>query len=96
MIFHSQESGFALRQNAPNPFRNTSIIRYSLPEGYNDKVTISLYSAKGELIDILVREEHTGDDYSISVDTEKLVKGIYFYQIKAKGFEGARKMIVVD
>lgn len=82
---------FILFQNFPNPFNNSTTIRYSL----KDKafVRIKLYDILGREITTLVDEEKVPWSYEVRVDGLNLASGVYIYRIEAGGFIQSKKMI---
>ncbi len=88
---------FTLYQNYPNPFNPTTTIEYSLPE--KSDVTISIYSAIGELVKTLVNGTIESGYHKITFNAADLTSGTYIYQIKAVGngrtFVDTKKMILI-
>ena len=88
---------YALYQNYPNPFNPATTIEYSLPEKAN--VTISIYSAIGELVMTLVNGTVEAGYQRANFNASGLTSGTYIYQIKAVGsdriFTDTKKMILL-
>lgn len=84
-------------QNYPNPFNPTTTIEYSLPE--KSDVTISIYSALGELVTTLVNGTIESGYQTVTFSAADLTSGTYIYQIKAVGngkiFVDTKKMILI-
>jgi hypothetical protein len=80
----------SLQQNYPNPFNSRTVIKYSIPEEGN--VRITLYDILGRARGYLINEIHKTGDYSYNFDAEKIVleSGVYFYQIIFTNLEGKR------
>jgi hypothetical protein len=88
----------ALMQNFPNPFNPTTTLTFDVAQAGN--VTIAIYDVSGRLVATLLdarvdvgrrHVEWNGTDASGSL----VPSGIYFYRMKAAGFEATRKMILV-
>jgi hypothetical protein len=94
---------YSLDQNYPNPFNPSTRIEYSLPVSAGVKVTI--YNLLGEVVNVLVNTQQNAGFHSIVWNSEdmrgsKVGSGVYFYELKAKGFNGSdftqiRKMILL-
>jgi hypothetical protein len=90
---------YALLQSFPNPFRNAATIQYSIAQ--SDFVTIRVFDAAGRMVKTLVdqfvdmpgRHAVTWDGRSDS--GAQLPTGVYFYEMRAGGFNAMRKMILV-
>ncbi|MEJ2196544.1 MAG: T9SS type A sorting domain-containing protein, partial [Ignavibacteriaceae bacterium] len=86
-------SKFELSQNYPNPFNPGTKIKYSIPtEGY---VSLKVYDVLGDEIASLVNEEKPAGDYDVEFNAIELPSGIYFYQLRVKGFIATRKMLLL-
>jgi len=89
---------YALRQNSPNPFNPSTLIRYQLPEAAH--VTIHIYSTLGMLVANLVDGEQEAGYHSVVWDgkdnTGKTVSsGIYLYKMEAGKFSSVKKMMLL-
>jgi hypothetical protein len=88
---------YTLYQNYPNPFNPTTTIEYSLPE--KSDVTISVYSAIGELVTTLVNGTIESGYQKVAFSAADLTSGTYIYQIKAVGngrtFVDTKKMLLL-
>ena len=88
---------YTLYQNYPNPFNPTTTIEYSLPD--KSDVTISIYSAIGELVTTLVNGTIESGYQKVTFNATNLTSGTYIYQIKAVGngrtFVDTKKMILI-
>jgi photosystem II stability/assembly factor-like uncharacterized protein len=90
---HELSYDFILNQNFPNPFNNSTVIRYSLPsEGF---ITLKLYSILGEEIETLKNENMQKGNYQIIFNSKNLPSGIYFYQLSASDYTQTKKMILL-
>lgn len=85
---------FNLKQNFPNPFNLSTVIKYSLPE--KSFVNISLYDIKGEKVSELVNEQKEKGIYSIKFIGDNLATGVYLYRIvTSSGYNFSRKLILL-
>ncbi len=84
---------FILAQNYPNPFNPTTAISYQLTAVSHVELTV--YNALGQRVRTLVNERQPAGSYNVTFNAQGLAGGIYFYQLKAGGFEQIRKMILL-
>ncbi len=66
--------------NYPNPFKNYTIINYSLPADGN--VILEVRDLLGKTVKTLVNEKQTSGDHSLRFDAGNLVTGIYMATIR--------------
>ncbi|HEX9971065.1 MAG TPA: T9SS type A sorting domain-containing protein, partial [bacterium] len=90
---HFAPGQFKLEQNFPNPFNSLTAISYQLSA--TSFVEVDVYNLSGEKVNRMVNEKQDAGYHRIQFDASDLASGIYFYQIKAGDFVGARKMIVL-
>ena len=82
-----------LNQNYPNPFKNTSIIDYTVA---NDGITtLNIYDAAGKIVSTPVNEYKASGYYSIELSAEGLESGAYFYRLENDGQQWTRKLTVM-
>ena len=86
-------SSFLMEQNYPNPFNPSTNIQFALSQpGY---VTLEVFSATGERVDVLISEELNAGKYNYAWDGSNLTSGVYFYRLNAGSFIETRKMILL-
>jgi hypothetical protein len=84
---------YYLAQNFPNPFNASTSIKYKLK--YKSKVTIQVFDVTGRVITTLVNEFKPAGAHRVTWNAADYASGIYFYQIKAGGFNEIRKMVLL-
>ena len=84
-------SEFILHQNHPNPFNPSTTIDFRLPEG--SRVEITVYNIRGEMVETILSDYLSGGSHSVEFNAGRLTSGVYFYRLKADGFDEMRKMI---
>lgn len=89
----SKIMAFSLDQNYPNPFNPETMIRFSLPEQQNVKLT--LFSITGQKIGFLLDEVRGPGSHEIRLRADHLASGVYFYRIDAGTFTETRKMVLI-
>lgn len=86
-------SGFELSQNYPNPFNPTTNIRYTLPQAAD--VTLAVYDVLGRRVAMLVNQQQTAGQHTVSFDASRLASGTYIYRIQAGNFTSTKKMMLI-
>jgi hypothetical protein len=84
---------YRLEHNYPNPFNNSTVIKYSIPK--EGVVTLKIYNTIGEEVTTLINETKQPGNYEVTFSTEKLTSGVYFYRLQAGSFVQTRKMILL-
>ncbi len=84
---------FALYQNYPNPFNPTTTIQYTIPK--SSIVTIDVFDLLGNKIVTLVNKYQTAGAHQTHFEGSNLSAGVYFYRMKAGGFESSKKFILL-
>lgn len=83
-----------LQQNTPNPFKDETMIEFSLPEA--TQATLSIRDVAGRLLWSNSSLFAKGNN-RISVNAEALQgNGVLYYTLDAAGFTATRKMVVLD
>lgn len=84
---------FFVGNNYPNPFNPVTNIKFGIPQKSFVKITI--YNSMGREIETLQNGFLSAGNYTISWNAERLSSGVYFYGIKADGFNELKKMILI-
>ncbi|MGB8320425.1 MAG: sialate O-acetylesterase [Ignavibacteriaceae bacterium] len=85
--------GYVLEQNYPNPFNPVSVIRYSIPK--SSHVTIKIFDVLGNEVAALVNGMKQAGIYEVTFNGKGLASGVYLYQLKADGFTGTKKLMLL-
>ncbi|HEX9972071.1 MAG TPA: FlgD immunoglobulin-like domain containing protein [bacterium] len=98
-------NNFVLFQNLPNPFHQTTTIRYKIPpipasKQEGAKVTLCLYDVLGNHIKTLVNEQQRPGFYQALWDGtdnsgNAVSSGLYFYQLKIGEWRQVKKMLCI-
>ena len=89
------ESGFALYQNAPNPFNATTDISFNMKHA--GEAVIIIYDTAGKKI--YETKKHYAKGYnSVMIESSELrsASNILFYQLSTEGFTATKKMTLID
>ena len=81
-----------LDQNHPNPFNPRTTISYALSE--EGHVTLNVYDVRGRRVATLVNQTQSAGEHSLVFAPEDLASGVYFYQLKAPGFQQVRRLVL--
>ncbi|MEW6685237.1 MAG: FlgD immunoglobulin-like domain containing protein [Candidatus Edwardsbacteria bacterium] len=97
---------FSLLSNYPNPFNQSSVIKYQLSVESN--ISLKIYNSAGQLVKTLVQEPKTPGAYKVTWDGrdesgKRVAAGVYFYRLTARqtnggqagDFSATKKMILV-
>ncbi len=92
--FEGEKSAqFSLLQNTPNPFNQTTVIGFILPEA--SKATLKVYDTTGRVIR-MIRGEYSKGYNEISFDANQLSQtGVLYYQLETETHTASKKMIVI-
>jgi photosystem II stability/assembly factor-like uncharacterized protein len=83
---------FTLDQNFPNPFNQTTEIRFYV--SHNGLVSLKVYDIVGNPVAILVDEQLQPGQYTTKFNASGLPDGTYFYRLQAGGFHQTRKLLL--
>lgn len=67
--------------NSPNPFINSTTIKYELP--FDSKVSVRIFNAMGQEVASLINSEKKAGAYSQVFDASRLGSGIFYYKLIA-------------
>ncbi|MGD8778052.1 MAG: FG-GAP-like repeat-containing protein [Ignavibacteria bacterium] len=84
---------FQLYQNYPNPFNPSTTIRFTLPK--SEHISLKVYNIAGQEVAELINGFYVTGEHSIQLEAEGLTSGIYFYQMKADGYNETKKMLLL-
>ena len=89
---------YQLDKNYPNPFNPVTNIRYGLP--VTSHVELRVFDAVGRKISLLVDQTQSSGYYTVVFDSQNLLSGVYFIQLRAVPESGAvrgitRKMTLI-
>ena len=83
--------GFA--QSFPNPFAETTTIRYSVPQEMT--IRLRIYDVLGREVAVLVDARQTPGVYTVEFDGERLPGGVYVYRIEMDHLRFTKPMTLV-
>lgn len=74
---------FHLDQNYPNPFNSSTVINFEIPR--STRVEIVLFDVVGQKVQTLVNDELNSGRYNLTLNSDNLASGVYFYTMFADG-----------
>ncbi len=82
----------------PNPFNPSTTIKYTIPA--DEKVKLSIYNIKGQLIKTLIDETQIAGEHSIiwngrNESNQPVSSGIYFYKMETKNISEIKKCVLL-
>jgi len=83
---------FTLEQNFPNPFNQTTLIQYSLPNSGN--VSLTIYDLFGRTVKTLVNGFHSPGKYQVKWTGEEISSGMYFYELQSNRYSEIKRLIL--
>jgi len=87
------KSSAGLEQNYPNPFTETSTIKYSLQN--ESKVHIKVYNIFGQEVSTLLDDVKNAGEHEIIFNADNIhSSGVYFYVFKAGNYTETRRMVI--
>lgn len=89
---------YSLNQNYPNPFNPTTQIMYGLPK--DSQVELKVFNIMGQEVTTLVNGWQKAGYRSVVWDGRDnsghpVASGVYFYRLKAGGFNSIKKMVLL-
>lgn len=96
------DTGFALRQNQPNPFNPATTISYEIPAGGSGRAALRVYDLAGRVAATLLDGAVEPGLHTLRFDARDLASGTYFYRLVVEPsspalprFEQARPMVLL-
>ncbi len=89
---------FYLSANYPNPFNQSTIIKFGLPVAGH--VELSIYNIVGRKVVTLLDQDYQAGNHVVTwngenADGRSVSSGIYFYRVKSREFTQIRKMVLL-
>ena len=90
IVFNSDNNGFEVSQNEPNPFKNITRINYTLPTA--GVVKFNIMTIDGRLMERRILNGEAGLN-NVIIDNHELPEGILYYTLDFNGHQSIHKMI---
>ncbi len=86
-------NGMKLSQNMPNPSADATTIRYILEKESKD-VRLEVVDVTGKKVYDMSFGNQQAGTYDVTLDANKLSSGVYYYTLRANGYNMTKKMTV--
>lgn len=90
----TEQGTFALLDNRPNPFANSTSIRFQLPE--TTTASLRIYDASGRTVYSLSQEFAGGYHEVLIRQTDLQTTGVLYYQLQTESHSAVRRMLILD
>lgn len=81
-----------LHQNVPNPFSNTTQIRWNSKVAGN--TLLKVFNVNGQEVATLLNQEQAQGNYEVEFRTNELPPGIYYYRLTVGKYSQTEKLII--
>ncbi|MBI9036244.1 MAG: M20/M25/M40 family metallo-hydrolase [Bacteroidales bacterium] len=85
-------AGYKLYQNIPNPTNSSTQIKFDLPEA--TQVSINIFDISGRLVKTLVNQKFHQGTQEVTLQSNSLKAGHYYYKMTCAKYTETRKMII--
>jgi hypothetical protein len=92
-LIESSPSGYALKQNAPNPFNPVTEIEFTL--GLDGATRLEVLNAAGARVALLVDEYLQPGRYAARWDGSAMASGLYYYRLTSGAWSRTGRMVLV-
>jgi peptidyl-prolyl cis-trans isomerase B (cyclophilin B) len=97
---NSIPENYSLKQNFPNPFNPSTVIKYTIPSlktsnGIPQMVDLSVYNILGRKMATLFQGRQNPGEYEIIFKSDRYTSGIYYYKLTAGNYSDVKKMIIL-
>ena len=86
-------SGYELGTSYPNPFSESTTIRFTLPEPAH--VSLEVFDMLGRRVQTLVATTLSTGDHAVTLDARNLPGGLYFLRFGTERFRASRSVLLV-
>lgn len=87
------EQRYYLYDCTPNPATEYISIKYRIPR--SELVTLTIKNDQGRIIETKVVEHEKGGEYEFRMELDTVPDGIYFYTLKAGGYEKIKRFLKI-
>ena len=91
--YFPQEGYLALAQNYPNPFTETTRIRFQIEK--KGRVQIRIFDASGRSIAVITDQDFEAGEHELEVDRSGLAAGTYYYRMQYQDTQKVKLMQVL-
>jgi hypothetical protein len=84
---------FRLEQNAPNPFRGMTRVRFALPQERH--VSLRIFDVGGRALATPIDQRLGAGEYTFALEPRELSSGVYFYEMRAGEFIQRKRFVLL-
>ncbi len=89
----TEQSGYSLGQNHPNPFSSSSEFTFTMPK--ESMVTIAIRDVSGKLVKTLLSGRVSSGDHTMTLDGDNLASGTYMITLETETIHLVRSVMIV-
>lgn len=89
----SADGGIEFRQNDPNPFRESTVLRFRLPR--EETVDLSVYNLTGTRVATLIEGRRAAGEQTVLFRPTHLRSGVYFFVLRAGSRRLTRRAVLM-
>ena len=86
-------SNFALIGNYPNPFNNSTVIKFRLADPCN--VNLEIFNVLGQRVEAIATGMLSAGEHELAWNGDKAPSGVYFYRLTAGEKSAVKKMVLL-
>ena len=91
--YRNSEVSYTLYQNEPNPFTETTVIGFDLPEA--SLYTLTVYDVTGKVVKVYNAEGEAGYNAQTINKKDVNVSGVLYYRLESGDYTATKKMIMI-
>ena len=93
IIDQEMPGNFALWQNSPNPFKQSTLIKFDLPKEV--MVKMEIYNFLGRKIATILNQKMPPGSHQVEFNGDDLPSGNYFYMMKAGDYQDVKRAVLI-
>ena len=87
---------FQLSQNFPNPFSEKTTIRFTIPAGKPQRISLSVIDLSGQTVKTVQKGVFPPGNYTITLKASDYSSGMYYYRLETDSGTQIRKMVIAE
>jgi len=92
-ISNNIPKAFLLYQNSPNPFNNSTTIKFEIIK--NDYYSLEIFDVLGRIVEIIFNEMKSPGFYELHYDASNLSSGVFYYKLSNSINQQVKKFLLV-
>jgi hypothetical protein len=90
----SEGISFELSQNEPNPFRDQTVVNFTLPEA--GQATLTVFDVTGKVLNVTKVDGVKGMNSVVYTKDDFGTSGVMYYQLESGDYTATKKMILIE